>query len=92
MEETLSFKRGSIDSDEEHIIWFTNLLHVPIHHSKESNCEIRKDAKRLSLGRGAFLHRLHLVNWAVVCLKKHEGGLSIRNLPILNKALLGKWS
>ena len=52
MEETLSFKRGSIDSDEEHIIWFTDLLHVPIHHSKESNCEIRKDAKRLSLGRG----------------------------------------
>ena len=52
MEETLSFKRGSIDSDEEHIIWFTDLLHVPIHHSKESNCEIRKDAKRLSLGMG----------------------------------------
>ena len=33
----------------------------------------------------------HLVNWEVVCLDKGQGGLGVRNLSKLNKALLGKW-
>ena len=39
-----------------------------------------------------LLHKPHLVNWAVVCLEKQNGGLGIKNLSVLNKALLGKWS
>ena len=31
------------------------------------------------------------MKWAKVCLDKRIGGLGIRNLTILNKALLGKW-
>ena len=36
--------------------------------------------------------RPHLVKWAVVCSHKKKGGLGIRNLSILNRALLCKWS
>ena len=41
---------------------------------------------KLSLGRS-----LHLVKWEVVCMTKEQGGLGMRKLPLLNKALLGKW-
>ncbi|RVW30212.1 putative ribonuclease H protein [Vitis vinifera] len=35
--------------------------------------------------------KTHLVNWEVVCTDKDKGGLGIRKLAMLNKALLGKW-
>ena len=35
--------------------------------------------------------KAHLVNWEVVCAYKEKGGLGIRKLALLNKALLGKW-
>ena len=34
---------------------------------------------------------MHLVNWEVVCTEKENGGLGLRKLVPLNKALLGKW-
>ncbi|RVW33333.1 putative ribonuclease H protein [Vitis vinifera] len=43
-------------------------------------------------GGGALEKRPHLVKWAVVCTHKKMGGLGIRNLSILNRALLCKWS
>ena len=33
----------------------------------------------------------HLVKWEVVCVDKEKGGLGLRKLACLNKALLGKW-
>ena len=36
--------------------------------------------------------RPHLVKWVVVCSHKKKGGLGIRNLSTLNRALLCKWS
>ena len=36
--------------------------------------------------------RPHLVKWAIVCSNKKNGGLSVKNLSILNRALLCKWS
>ena len=33
----------------------------------------------------------HLVNWLILFLSKKDGGLGIRNLTTLNKALFGKW-
>ena len=36
--------------------------------------------------------RPHLVKWVVVCSLKKMGELGIRNLSILNRALLCKWS
>ena len=35
--------------------------------------------------------KAHLVKWEVVCGNKEKGGLGIRKLTLLNKALLGKW-
>ena len=32
-----------------------------------------------------------MVNWEVVCAEKEKGGLGLRKLVPLNKALLGKW-
>ena len=43
-------------------------------------------------GGGALEQKPHLVRWAIVRLDKQEGGLGIRDLTILNEALLGKWS
>ncbi|RVW62007.1 hypothetical protein CK203_062401 [Vitis vinifera] len=34
--------------------------------------------------------KIHLVNWEVVCTDKDKGGLGLRKLTMLNKALLGK--
>ncbi|KAJ9704891.1 hypothetical protein PVL29_003103 [Vitis rotundifolia] len=42
-------------------------------------------------GGGNLEGKIHLVNWEVVCSDKSKGGLGLRSLVILNKALLGKW-
>ncbi|RVW49339.1 LINE-1 reverse transcriptase-like [Vitis vinifera] len=43
-------------------------------------------------GGGALEQRPHLVRWNLVCLEKKKGGLGVRNLALMNKALLGKWN
>ncbi|RVX10542.1 LINE-1 retrotransposable element ORF2 protein [Vitis vinifera] len=42
-------------------------------------------------GGGSLERKVHLVNWEVVCTEKEKGGLGLRKLIPLNKALLGKW-
>ncbi|RVW81753.1 putative ribonuclease H protein [Vitis vinifera] len=42
-------------------------------------------------GRGNMEGKIHLVKWEVVCTDKDKGGLGLRKLAMLNKALLGKW-
>ena len=44
------------------------------------------------MGGGELQRKPHLVNWSLVSLDKRDGGLGIRKLSTLNKALLGKWS
>ena len=41
-------------------------------------------------GGGSMERKAHLVNWERVC-EEGEGGLGLRKLVPLNKALLGKW-
>ncbi|RVX16491.1 putative ribonuclease H protein [Vitis vinifera] len=36
-------------------------------------------------------NKVHLVRWEVVCADKEKGGLGLRKITLLNKALLGKW-
>ena len=43
-------------------------------------------------GGGALEKKPHLVNWSLVCADMMQGGLGIRSLVALNKALLRKWS
>ena len=33
----------------------------------------------------------HLVKWSTVCANKRNGGLGVRDLSMLNRALLCKW-
>ena len=42
-------------------------------------------------GGGNLTRKIHLVKWSTVCTSKGKGGLSIRNVSNLNRALLGKW-
>ena len=43
-------------------------------------------------GGGNLERKLHLVKWKVICLSKDKGGLGIRGLLNLNKAILRKWN
>ena len=42
-------------------------------------------------GGGNLEKKLHLVKWSTVCSDRKMGGLEIKSLAILNKALLCKW-
>ncbi|RVX13511.1 putative ribonuclease H protein [Vitis vinifera] len=42
-------------------------------------------------GGGNMERKSHLVNWEMVCTGKEKGGLGLRKLVLLNKALLCKW-
>ena len=42
-------------------------------------------------GGGNLERKAHFVNWEVVGADKENGGLGLRKLALLNKALLGKW-
>ncbi|KAJ9691474.1 hypothetical protein PVL29_013603 [Vitis rotundifolia] len=42
-------------------------------------------------GGGNTGRKIHLINWKAVCTQKEKGGLGIRRMGVLNKALLGKW-
>ncbi|RVW26439.1 hypothetical protein CK203_086136 [Vitis vinifera] len=42
-------------------------------------------------GGDALEQRPHLVRWNLVCLERKKGGLGVRNLALMNKALLDKW-
>ena len=41
---------------------------------------------------GSTVRKIHLVNWNSVSWGKDKGGLGIRKLDLLNRALLGKWA
>ncbi|RVW29580.1 Exonuclease 1 [Vitis vinifera] len=45
-----------------------------------------------TLSRGALERKPHLVKWDTVCLDKRKGGLGVRRLSTLNRALLCKWN
>ena len=43
-------------------------------------------------GGGALVQKPHLVRWNMVFLEKRKGGLGVRNLSLMNIALLSKWN
>ncbi|KAJ9703718.1 hypothetical protein PVL29_005138 [Vitis rotundifolia] len=42
-------------------------------------------------GGGSLERKAHVVKWELVCGDKKKGGLGLRKLTCLNRALLGKW-
>ncbi|RVW20562.1 putative ribonuclease H protein [Vitis vinifera] len=69
-------------------IYLMSLLRMP----RVVKLRLEKIQRDFLWGGGALEKRPHLVKWAVVCSHKTKGGLGIRNLSILNRALLCKWS
>ena len=52
---------------------------------------LEKIQKEFLWGEGALDNKIHLVMRLTVCEAKSKGGLGIRSLSLLNKALLCKW-
>ena len=48
--------------------------------------------KEISFGRWILDCRPPLIRWTTICKDKRNGGLGVKNLSILNKELLCKWS
>ena len=42
-------------------------------------------------GSGNLERKIHLINWNTVCSSKEKGGLGVRSLSTLDRALLDKW-
>ena len=70
------------------LIYLMSLMHMP----RIVKLRLKKIQMDFLWGEGALEKRPHLVKWAIVCLDKKKGGLGVRNLSILNRALLCKWS
>ena len=69
-------------------MYFMSLLHMP----QVVRLRLEKIQRDFLWGRGGLEKKPHLVKWEVVCSNKKKGGLGVRNLSNLNRALLGKWS
>ncbi|KAL6331568.1 hypothetical protein AAG906_011508 [Vitis piasezkii] len=69
-------------------IYLMSLLRMP----RVVRMRLEKIQRDFLWGGGVLEKRPHLVKWVVVCSYKKKGGLGIRNLSILNRALLCKWS
>ncbi|RVW51893.1 hypothetical protein CK203_068023 [Vitis vinifera] len=91
LETPIYFQRWENHSYKEHDGQHALVSNVLVPHAKISGKEVRKATKRLFVGRGHGEKKAHLVNWEVVCVDKENGGLGLRKLARLNKALLGKW-
>ena len=64
-----------------------SMVRMPVAMAKR----LEKLQRNFLWGGGALEKKAHLVNWEVVCSGKRLGGLGLRNLSLMNKALLEKW-
>ncbi|RVX03495.1 putative ribonuclease H protein [Vitis vinifera] len=72
--------------------WPTCLFTTCLLSNAQDCCKRLEKLQRDFLWEGGSLERkVHLINWEVVCTQKEKGGLGIRKIDLLNKALLSKW-
>ena len=92
LEEMVYLKRGKINSLKEKPLQppqsTLSLFHLPKGVNKKRLEKIQRD---FLWGGGALDKKFHLVNWKTICSKKEKGGLGVKDLSLVNKALLGKW-
>ena len=69
-------------------IYFMSIFHLP----RAVRIRLEKIQKDFLWGNGSLEQKPHLVRWPIVCEDKTKGGLGVKSLGLLNKALLGKWS
>ncbi|RVW41575.1 putative ribonuclease H protein [Vitis vinifera] len=69
-------------------IYLMSLLRMP----RVASLRLEKIQRDFLWGGGALERKPHLINWDTVCLDKRKGGLRVRRLSTLNRALLCKWN
>ena len=69
-------------------IYLMSLFHLP----RKVRLRLEKIQRDFLWGGGTLAHKPHLVRWNLVCLEKRKGGLRVRNLFLMNNALLCKWN
>ncbi|RVX21200.1 Methionine aminopeptidase 1D, chloroplastic/mitochondrial [Vitis vinifera] len=79
------------DGVEERMRWKLALWKRQYLSKGGSGEKTRKLQRDFLWGGGSTERKAHLVNWERVCVSKEKGGLGLRKLVHLNKALLGKW-
>ena len=67
-------------------IYYMSMLWLP----RVVRLRLEKIQRDFLWGRGGLEKKPHLVKWSIVCLDKKRGGLGVRCLSKLNRALLGK--
>ncbi|KAL6340700.1 hypothetical protein AAG906_014390 [Vitis piasezkii] len=73
------------------------LASMPIYHMslfrmpKSVARRLDKVQRDFLWGGGSEERKAHLIKWEAICEDKSKGGLGLRKLVLLNKALLGKW-
>ncbi|RVW54505.1 Magnesium/proton exchanger 1 [Vitis vinifera] len=70
----------------------SNLSHTMNCSCKKVRLRLEKIQRDFLWGGGTLAHKPHLVRWNLVCLEKRKGGLGVRNLSLMNNALLCKWN
>ena len=69
-------------------IHFMSLFCLP----RKVRLRLEKIRRDFLWGGGALVQKPHLVRWNLICLDKKKGGLGVRNLALMNSALLCKWN
>ncbi|KAK3185175.1 hypothetical protein Dsin_032461 [Dipteronia sinensis] len=73
----------------------TSALHVYVMQSIKLPSGIYKKLDKINRdflwGSSADIRKMHLINWATVCLQKNLGGLGIKNTKLMNQVLLAKF-
>ncbi|RVW98823.1 LINE-1 reverse transcriptase-like [Vitis vinifera] len=75
----------------------STLASMPIYHMslfrmpKSVARRLDKVQRDFLWGGGSVERKAHLIKWEAICEDKSKGGLGLRKLVLLNKALLGKW-
>ena len=69
-------------------IYFMSLFYLP----RKVRLRLEKIQRDFLWGGGALMQRPYLFRWNLVCLEKRKSGLGVRNLVLMNKALLSNWN
>ena len=68
-------------------IYYMSMLSIP----RKVRLRLEQIQRDFLWAGGVLEKKPHLVRWSLVCLEKSNGGLGVKCLSILNKALLCKW-
>ncbi|RVW55173.1 hypothetical protein CK203_066945 [Vitis vinifera] len=91
LEKTVHLQRGRITLIKSTLASMP-IYQMSIFRMPKSLLKEWRKPKEISYGGGNWRGKVHLVKWDVVCTEKLNGGLGLRRIATLNRALLGKWT